>query len=224
MPQSSLWIIIKQKIHRIKNRKNCQFGRNTVIDSKVVFGGKNKLGSGVTFLNSSLAFASYVGEDSFIKNTRVGKYTCIGPEVMTVAGNHPSRDFVSIHPAFYSTAEQSGFTFVKEDRFSDYKYIDEERKISVIIGNDVWIGARAVLLEGVTIGDGAIIGAGAVVTRDVPAYAVVGGVPAKIIRYRFDEEDVRALLKLRWWDRETEWLQRNAESFADIHRLRGGME
>ncbi len=69
----------------------------------------------------------------------------------------------------------------------------------VTIGNDVWIGANAVVMGGVTVGDGAVIAAGAVVTHDVPPYAIVGGVPAKVIRYRFSEELIERLLKVRWW-------------------------
>ena len=70
----------------------------------------------------------------------------------------------------------------------------------VVIGNDVWIGFEAVILAGVTIGDGAIIGARAVVTKDVPPYTIVGGVPARPIRKRFSDEDIAALLALKWWD------------------------
>jgi virginiamycin A acetyltransferase len=70
----------------------------------------------------------------------------------------------------------------------------------ITIGNDVWIGARAVILDGITIGDGAIVGACAVVTKDVPPYAVVAGVPARVIRYRFSEKKIRTLLELQWWE------------------------
>ena len=79
----------------------------------------------------------------------------------------------------------------------------------IVIGNDVWIGYEAVILAGVTIGDGAIIGARAVVTKDVAPYTIVGGVPARPIRRRFDEETVRKLLRLRWWDWEKEKIRRN---------------
>ncbi|MGL9729055.1 virginiamycin A acetyltransferase [Enterococcus sp. DIV0756] len=75
-----------------------------------------------------------------------------------------------------------------------------DNKGDIIIGNDVWIGYEATILSGVTIGDGAIIGAKAVVTKDVPAYSVVGGVPAKKIKHRFDSETIQKLQQLKWWD------------------------
>lgn len=75
-----------------------------------------------------------------------------------------------------------------------------DNKGNIIIGNDVWIGYGAVILSGVTVGDGAIIGARAVVTKDVPPYTIVGGVPARQIRKRFDEETIKKLLTLQWWN------------------------
>ncbi len=88
-----------------------------------------------------------------------------------------------------------------------------DNKGDIIIGNDVWIGYEAVIMAGVTIGDGAIIGTRAVVTKDVPPYTIVGGVPAKPIRKRFDDETVERLIKLRWWDWEHEKI---AQSIAAI--------
>lgn len=82
-------------------------------------------------------------------------------------------------------------------------------KGDIVIGNDVWIGYEAVILSGVTIGDGAIIGTRAVVTKDVPPYTIVGGVPAKPIRRRFDDETIAELLRLRWWDWDKEKISRN---------------
>lgn len=82
----------------------------------------------------------------------------------------------------------------------------------IVIGSDVWIGYEAVVLSGVTIGDGAIIGARAVVTKDVPPYAIVGGVPAKPIRQRFPDETVAALTKLKWWDWPKEKIVRNIQA------------
>ncbi|MBB4231773.1 CatB-related O-acetyltransferase [Rhizobium mongolense] len=79
---------------------------------------------------------------------------------------------------------------------------DRKRSNKIVIGNDAWFGAASLVLRGVTIGDGAVIGAGAVVTKDVPPYAIVAGNPAKIIRYRFEPQIIEKLLRVRWWDRE----------------------
>ncbi len=87
-----------------------------------------------------------------------------------------------------------------------------DNKGDIVIGNDVWIGYEAVILAGVTIGDGAIIGTRAVVTKDVPPYAIVGGVPAKPIRKRFSEDTVAALLELRWWDWPEERIAANLDA------------
>ena len=92
-----------------------------------------------------------------------------------------------------------------------------DNKGDIVIGNDVWIGYEAVILAGVTVGDGAVIGARAVVTKDVPPYTIVGGVPARVIRSRFPEETVKALLRLKWWDWPAEQIQ---EKLAEIREGR----
>lgn len=84
-----------------------------------------------------------------------------------------------------------------------------DNKGDITVGNDVWIGYEAVIMQGVTIGDGAIIGTRAVVTKDVPPYTIVGGVPARPIRRRYSDEDIARLLKIRWWDMPEEWLKEN---------------
>lgn len=96
-----------------------------------------------------------------------------------------------------------------------------DNKGDITVGNDVWIGYEAVILSGVTIGDGAIIGARAVVTKDVPPYTIVGGVPAKLIRRRFSDEVVEQLLRLRWWDWDDERIRRNIAAIqsGDIETL-----
>lgn len=213
----SLLKTFKQVVHRCRVYNLCKVGKKVTLDSRSTFEGKNKIGYATSFLNSRLGYGSYVATNSFIKDTMIGKYTCIAGEVVTVQGNHPI-NYVSLHPAFYSTA-QKNLCYIRNDKFPDFKYLDITKKISVIIGNDVWIGARATILEGVKIGDGAVVAAGAVVTKDVPPYAVVGGVPAKIIKYRFTEEEIEKLLEIKWWKKNESWLKEHAEEFSDIKKF-----
>lgn len=116
-----------------------------------------------------------------------------------------------------------GFYFSVERTFleQEERYFTREMPSShgkITIGNDVWIASSVTILSGVTIGDGAIIAAGSIVVRDVPPYALYGGIPAKVIRFRFDQEQIGALLKIRWWDWSPERIRTNIPylSSADI--------
>lgn len=144
-----------------------------------------------TIIMSILDDYSYIGGNSIIQYAKIGKFCSIGPEVRIGLGKHPIH-LKSTHPGFYVT-DSSYYGITPEYHNPEPEY----EKIT--IGNDVWIGCRAMILDGVTIGDGAIIAAGAVVTKDVPPYAIVGGVPARIIKYRFKPEKIRELLESEWW-------------------------
>lgn len=133
---------------------------------------------------------TYIGSSCSLLYTKIGKYCSIAGNVKTIIGEHPAHDWVSTHPAFYSTNCVCGKTFSKTKQFKEQKYTDEPNNIMVDIGNDVWIGSEALIMNGVKIGDGAIIAAGAVVTKDVSPYTIVGGVPAKITGQRFKDEDI----------------------------------
>ena len=133
-----------------------------------------------------------------------------------VNGQHPTRTFVSTHPAFFSPNGQPGFSFVREKRYEDCRYLDRERRVSVEVGADVWIGNNVSLMSGIRIGTGAVIATGAVVVSDVAPYAIVGGVPAREIRKRFDDEQIAYLLASRWWERPFDELRKEADSFSDI--------
>lgn len=175
---------------------------------------KTKLGLYTTIYdNTSLTQCeigdyTYIAHNSNFSNAKVGKFCSIGPGVRCGLGRHPSKKFVSTHPIFFSTLKQAQISF------SDQSYFKEISRIE--IGNDVWIGANAIILDGVSIGDGAIIGAGALVNKNVPPYAIVGGVPAKIIRYRFTKDQIEFLLKDQWWNKPDEWLKRNYKIMHDI--------
>ena len=104
--------------------------------------------------------------------------------------------------------------------FEEFSYADEDKKFQVIIGNDCWINANVTIISGVTIGDGAVVLAGAVVTKNVPPYSIVGGVPAKILKYRYSEEDIKFLLKTQWWNKEDFWLKQNSFLLTNIEKLK----
>lgn len=199
---------------------NVCFKGNTNINLKTKFEGNNVINKNSTIINSYIGFGTYIGENSFISSTRIGKYCAIAPNVKTVMGIHPTKEIVSVHPAFYSISKQAGFTYVNENLFKEHKYVDEENNISISIGNDVWIGENVLILEGVKIGDGAIIGAGSIVTKDIEDFSINVGAPAKKIKQRFENDEIEFLKKFKWWNREENWIKENAKDFIDIKILK----
>lgn len=206
----------QRKIRR-KWKKKVKFnGRNWQLDDRTVFEGRSAINSYCKLLNTFIGHGTYIASGSFLKNVNIGRYCSIGENVTTICGNHP-KEFVSTHPAFYSLNTQAGFTYSDNEYFEEFKYIDSENKKSVYIGNDVWIGSYVRILERVSIGDGAIVAAGAIVTHDIPPYAIVAGVPARIVKYRFDESTVQKLLNFSWWEKDEEWMKKYAKLFIDVN-------
>jgi acetyltransferase-like isoleucine patch superfamily enzyme len=162
------------------------------------------------FYNSYIDSYTYFAGFNSVMNTRVGKFCSIGANVCIGPGRHPL-EFASTSPVFYSIHKQCGTTF------ADKSYYNEMGKVK--IGNDVWIGTNAVILDDITIGDGAVIAAGAIVTKDVEPYAIVGGVPAKFIKKRFSEETIEKLLHFQWWNKDSDWLKENYKLFHNPDAL-----
>lgn len=177
----------------------------------VEFGRFNTLHKNSALENVSLGDFSYISDGAKLVNCSIGKYCSIGPECMIGLGKHPARKFVSTHPVFFSDAKHV------QNSFSDAAYFEEFERIS--IGSDVWVGARAIISDGVNIADGAIVAAGAVVTKDVKPYAIVGGVPARVIRYRFSDEKIQRLLQVKWWDWGIGDLKHRFKDFHDIEEF-----
>jgi acetyltransferase-like isoleucine patch superfamily enzyme len=125
----------------------------------------------------------------------VGSFCSIAPGVTFAGVNHPLTR-ITTHPSTY----RSRFNFIYVDKTDVQISPDKNKK--VIIGNDVWIGTKSMILPSVKIGDGAVVAAGSVVTKNVEPYSIVGGVPAKLIRYRFNEDTIKILLKSKWWSME----------------------
>lgn len=150
---------------------------------------------------------SYIAKNSSVSNCVIGKFCSIGPNFCCGLGIHPTNG-VSTAPMFYSTAKQNGLSLCEKRKVEESK--------QTIIGNDVFIGANVTILDGVKVGDGAVIGAGAVVTKDIPPYAIAVGVPARVVKYRFDKTTIRGLLEKQWWNGSEEDLKKLERNFWDV--------
>lgn len=151
---------------------------------------------------------SYIGERCMVADARIGRFCAIAAQVRIGAPNHPM-----------GRASQHRFTYCPEYYFDeaerDRAFFGERRADQVLIGNDVWIGHGVIVLPGVTVGDGAVLAAGAVVSRDVAPYTVVGGVPARQIRERFDRATAQRLQAIAWWDWPDALLRERLPDFQD---------
>jgi len=191
----------------IRNKEN-EMSRNCK------FEGKNYISRNVHLKDCNVGYATYFGEGVCLYSAKIGRYTCIGPNVLSALGRHPTREFVSIHPFFFSKEPACGISYSKVQKFEELKMACDD--YCICIGNDVWIGARAIIMDGVTVGDGAVIASGAVVTKDVQPYTIVGGLPARELRKRFLDDEIEFLLNLQWWDKGEEWIKSHAVYFENI--------
>lgn len=174
-------IINKYKYPHTIIDKGCCISADSIINKH------SRIFANCTINHSTIGNYTYIGRNSLIQHSNIGNYCSIANEVMCGLGRHPL-NLLSTSPLFYKRNNPLKIKIIKKDsEFKEY--------LTINIGNDVWIGARAIILDGINIGNGAVIAAGAIVTKDIPAYAIVAGVPAKIIKYRSkqDNEDC-------WWE------------------------
>lgn len=163
------------------------------------------IGPSCNIVGSKIAKYSYCGPGSHIVNTDIGAFCSISDHVFIGGAEHPSNR-ISTSPVFQKE-KHSG----PKKRFARFSVPTTK---TTVIGNDVWVGHNVTIKQGVVVGDGAIIGSNALVTKDVPPYAIVGGVPAKIIKYRFPEEVINELLKTEWWNLSDEEISKKVSLFA----------
>lgn len=194
-----MFSFLRKNKYKIFIKKGCAIGENVeIIESELE--NESRIASNASVRFSKIGYLSSIGRYTKVDHADIGKFCSISWDCTIGARSHP-----------YDHLTMSAFPYVPYvGRFV------KERKQSfktVIIKNDVLIGANSVILSGITIGNGAVIGAGAVVTKDVPDYAVMGGVPARIIKYRFEKKIIYELLEIKWWNFEKQILKENISLF-----------
>ncbi|MDB8920778.1 CatB-related O-acetyltransferase [Parabacteroides merdae] len=198
MQLSYIYAKIFKKIIRGKAIINSQIEKTT------------KVNSGCSIVNSTIAHYNNIGYDNEINNAVIGSFCSFSDHVFIGGDEHPL-DWVSTSPVF-ENVKHSGPA-------CKFALFDLPPQKKTIIENDVWIAHNACIKAGVIVGTGAVIGTGAVVTKDVPPYAIVAGVPAKIIRYRFNDEIIRKLLDSEWWNLTDKQLKKIAVYITDPLRF-----
>ena len=201
---------IQLRRHGVTISPYVYFNRDTL------FEGTNVIHKGTVVSGSKIGYGTYIGANTQLGNAEIGRFSSIASNVKVVTATHPTMDFVSTSPMFFSTLRQTGKTYCDTIKFNEFLSVNGR---SVVVGNDVWIGDNVTIKGGVTIGDGAIVAMNACVTKNVPPYAIVGGVPAKIIRYRFTGEEISKLLALEWWNKPEDWIIKYSRSFVNVKDL-----
>lgn len=188
-------------ISKSKFEKNCSVGNDCKITNTVV--GKY----------------SYITEGARITHAKIGNFCSIGPNLRIGMASHPVNKFVSTSPLFYLKNTNLKTSFSKKNKISTHKFVDSKNLFFVEIGNDVWIGSNVTIMDGLKIGSGSVIGANSLVTKDVEPYAVVIGAPAKKVKFRFSQLQIKKLLSLKWWNRNEKWILLNSNKFDDINKF-----
>lgn len=167
------------------------------------------IGPRVSIIESEIGDYTYFSGDATVNYAKIGKFCSIASHVRINPGNHPTWRVTQHHCTYRKI--RYGFDIKDDNEFFDWR-----RNDNVEIGNDVWLGHGVLVMAGVKIGTGAVVGSGAVVTKNIPPFCIAAGVPAKIIKMRFDDETIKRILEIKWWDWNRETLEANFNDFMDI--------
>lgn len=213
----NLMLNISKKIVNFK--KKVFFPLSVSVNKLTRFEGSNHIKKNTNLRNSSVGFGTYIGENCNLHGAKIGRFCSIANDVSVIISDHPI-NMVSTHPCFHKgnhpVMKKIGLTMNL-----DYNLLNSKRikGYNIQIGSDVWIGESVKIMNDIVIGDGAIIGTGAIVTKDVPPYSICVGVPAKVIKYRFDSEVIDFFIKNQWWKKSTKELLYMQNLFLDVDKF-----
>lgn len=197
-------------LNSINVGKNVQIGNNCIISKRVILGDNVSIDN-FTYLNSSKYWITIES------NVKIGKFCSVAPGVFIGAGNH-DYNFVTTHPILFDSYYDDVTNLDSVKRKANGL---KDKDCITIIGNDVWIGQNAILKRGISVGNGSVIAGGSVVVKDVPPFAIVGGNPAKIIKFRMSKERIEKVLENDekvWWNKSITEIASEIENMYDIER------
>lgn len=183
---------------------------STIIKSKL--GSWTDIGPRVSIAESEIGDYTYFAGDASAIYSKIGKYCSIASHVRINPGNHPMWRVMQHHLTYRRV--QYGLGNENDEEFFNWR-----REDGVEIGHDVWLGHGVIVMPGVKIGMGAVVGSGAVVTKDIPPYSIAVGVPAKVIKKRFDDSIIEKIMSTKWWEWDRKTLEERLEDFLDLDRF-----
>jgi acetyltransferase-like isoleucine patch superfamily enzyme len=198
-------IMIKYLLGLINNFFNVRISKLALIDNKSTFDKTARVCRHVKIINSNIGGFTYVASKTQILEGNIGKFCSIASDCRIGLASH-SLNYISTSPIFTSKNNATKYQWIQRDMFEEIQKVN--------IGNDVWIGIGSIIMGGVSVGDGAVVAAGAIVTKDVPPYSIVAGVPAKVIKYRFEKEIIEFLSEVSWWDWPIDKLKNKLNFFS----------